>query len=186
MNDRILPLIAFCLAIGIVFFYIRPAWFETIATTKAIIASDMQALAAADDYSKQQNALLTEFSAIDPADLDRASAFLPDSVDNVGLILDLNGLAARSGLALANIDVVTQDPANRTSASSGALPSTTNNPVGSVNLSLSATGTFSALQTFLKGVEKSARLLDVQDIVIKGSETGVYTYQMTARLYWLR
>jgi hypothetical protein len=42
------------------------------------------------------------------------------------------------------------------------------------------------MQTFLTGIEKSARLLDVQDILVTGSDTGVYTYQMTMRLYWLR
>jgi len=55
-----------------------------------------------------------------------------------------------------------------------------------VDLSLSAIGTYTALQNFLRGVEKSVRLLDIKDIVVKGSDTGVYTYQMKLRLYWLR
>ena len=38
----------------------------------------------------------------------------------------------------------------------------------------------------MAGIEKSLRLLDVQDLVVKGSDTGVYTYQMHIRFYWLR
>jgi hypothetical protein len=55
-----------------------------------------------------------------------------------------------------------------------------------VNLNLSALGTFAAFQNFLIGIERSARILDISDIVVKGSDTGVYSYQMVIRLYWLR
>jgi hypothetical protein len=109
---------------------------------------------------------------------------LPDSVDNVGLILDLNALAARSGLSLSNIDVTKNAAAS--SDASGALPVARVNPTGSIDLSLSAVGTYAALQTFLVGIEKSIRLIDVQDIVVKGSDTGLYTFQMKLRIYWLR
>ncbi len=188
MNSRILPTLALIVSIGIFFVYVNPVWNGSIAETKAKIALDDQALVAASEYTRQQNALATERDAIDPENLAKLSTFLPDSVDNVGLILDLNALAARSGLSLANIDVVTNEvggakPAAQTPA---GLPTAAQNPTGSVNLSLSAVGTFTALQSFLNGVERSARLLDVQDIVVKGSDTGVYTYQMSIRLYWLR
>jgi len=186
MNSRILPSVSILLAIGILFGYAGPAWSGSLADTKAAIALDDQALAAAKEYAMQQNSLASARSAIDPADLARLSTFLPDSVDNVGLILDLNALAARSGLALSNVDVVTND-ADASATQRGTLPgSTAQDPVGSVNISLTAVGTFGALQAFMAGVERSARLLDFRDIVVKGSDTGVYTYQMTLRLYWLR
>jgi hypothetical protein len=110
-------------------------------------------------------------------------------VDNVGIILDLNALAARSGLALSNVDVLSSSQTGSSGASQtsdGSLPAGGESPVGYVDLSLSAKGTYPALQGFMRGIEQSARLLDVRDLVVKGSDTGVYTYQMTIRLYWLR
>lgn len=188
MNSRILPTLALMVAAGIFFAYVNPTWSVSISATKAAIASDDQALAASDEYIKNQNALESARSAIDQSNLDRLSVFLPDSVDNVGLILDLNALAARSGLSLSNIDVTTNAASTEStnSGSVGALPTAITNPVGSVDLSLSAVGTYTALKTFLVGVEKSERLLDVRDLVVKGSDTGVYTYQMKVRIYWLR
>lgn len=185
MNSRILPIFALSLAIGIFFAYVNPTWSGSIADAKAVIALDDLALASADEYTTKQNDLATKRASIDTTNLERLSTFLPDSVDNVGLILDINALAARSGLSLANIDVATGDGGVKNSAP-GALPTTAVNPVGSINLSLSALGTFSAFQAFLSGLERSARLLDIQDIIVKGSDTGVYTYQITLRLYWLR
>ena len=71
---------------------------------KSAIISDEQALTAASTYGGQ-NLLASARDAMNPADLERLSVFLPDSVDNVGLILDLTALASRSGLSLSNIDV---------------------------------------------------------------------------------
>ncbi len=186
MNSRILPLLALMLAFGIFFTYISPTWSGSIAATKTAITLDEEALAAASRYARQQNELAEKRNAIDPANLARLAVFLPDSVDNVGLILDLNALAARSGFSLANIDVVANAAGVANAAAGSALPSPGTSKVGSIDLSLSAVGTYAALQAFLAGVEKSARLLDVRSITVKGSETGVYAYEIKLRLYWLR
>lgn len=184
MNSRILPLLALLVAAVIFFMYVNPTWSGPIATARVSIASDNEALAAASQYAEQQNDLATARNAISLTDLSRLSTFLPDSVDNVGLILDINALAAHSGLSLSNIDVTTD--VSNSSGSSGALPGAGMNPVGSIDLSLSAVGTYAALQNFLQGVERSRRLLDVRELSVRGSDTGVYNYQMSLRLYWLR
>ncbi len=185
MNSRILASLALIAAAGIFFAYVSPTWSGSIAAAQAAISADDQALAAAQQYTAEQNQLASARDAIDPASLASLSTFLPGSVDNVGLILDLNALAARSGLSVANIDVAAGGAGTGSSQSAGTLPTAASNPVGSVDLSLSASGTFAALQAFLSGVEMSARLLDLRDLVVKGSDTGVYNYQMTIRLYWL-
>lgn len=186
MNSRILPIFALMLAIGIFFAYVNPTWNDSIAETKAALFADDQALEAASVYTSQQTELIKQQEAIDPASLARLLLLLPDSVDNVGLILDLNTLAARSGVSLSNIDAVANSSDSAAQGTAGGLPTEGQSPVGSVDLSLSAVGTYAAFQTFLTGLEKSARLLDVRDLVVKGSDTGVYTYQMKVRFYWLR
>ncbi|OGG48292.1 hypothetical protein A2678_00230 [Candidatus Kaiserbacteria bacterium RIFCSPHIGHO2_01_FULL_53_31] len=178
MNNRAVALLALFLAAGILFGYTYPMWAGSIADTKAAIERDNQALDAARAYADRQRELMAARDAIDPANLARLTNFLPDSVDNVGLIVDLNALAARSGFSLSSIDVSasTVDPY--------AVPD--GNPVGSVELSLSAVGTYGSFQKFLKGVEESERLLDVRDLSITGSNSGMYTYDMSTRFYWLR
>jgi Tfp pilus assembly protein PilO len=183
MSSRIIPLFAFIFAVIIFFVYVNPTWSVGIADTKTAIADDNQALDSAAKYKTRQNQIAAARDAIDSAKLAALTTFLPGSVENVGLILDLNALASRSGLSITNIDVITDASAQQGSNSTNLSDV---NPVGSVDMSLSASGTFAALQTFLNGVEMSARLLDVHDLVVKGSDTGVYTYQMIIRLYWLR
>jgi hypothetical protein len=184
MSSRIIPSLALVVAAAVFFLYVGPTWRGPIAVAKATIASDEAALVAAKEYSDQQNQLAAARDAIDPANLTALATFLPDSVDNVRLILDLNALAARSQFSLSSINVA--HDAGSVPSTSGTLPSSGSGVVGSVDLSLSGVGTFNALQDFLSGVEKSARLLDVRDLTVRTAETGIYSYTMVLRLYWLR
>lgn len=200
MNSRALPLLALIAAALIFFGYVNPTWRGPVKAAKAAIASNDAALAAATAYVAEQNQLAAARSAIPAADLARLLAFLPDSVDNVRIILDLNALASRSGLTLSNINVAessgqggesgsssTGAPTGGSTAGSGQAASrSAANPVNSIDLTLSASGTYAALQTFLAGLERSGRLLDLRDLSVKGSNTGAYGYKMTVRLYWLR
>ncbi len=180
MTSRLLPFFSLVLAVGLFFGYVSPLWNGKVADAKAAIADDNKALESAKRYVERQNQLATERDAIDPAALARLETFLPDSVDNVGMILDLDALGTRSGLALTSIDVAKDSQATSATA---AVPS---DPVGTIDLTLAAEGTYAALQSFLDGVERSERLLDVRDITVTGSNTGVYDYNITLRLYWLR
>ncbi len=181
MNGRILPLLALVIAIGAFFVYVNPLMSGPIAEAKAAIARDDAALAVAQQYTAQENQLAAARNAIDPAELTKLNELLPDSADNVRLILDLDRIAGDSGLQVSGINVVT----GTASGSSGGASIPASSPVSSIDLSLSAVGDYTAFQTFLSSVERSLRLLDVRSISIQGSDTGIYTYQVTLRLYWL-
>lgn len=183
MTSRLLPFLSMVAAVGIFFAYINPLWNGQIAEAKAAIAANNKALESADAYVKRENELAAQMNAIDPVALARLNSLLPDSVDNVGLVLDLNGLAGRTGLSLASVDV-----ANSAASGVGAAAAAGSSvdPVGAIDLTISAKGTYDALIKFLNGIELSGRLLDVRDLQVTGSDTGVYTYAMTIRLYWLR
>jgi hypothetical protein len=180
-----MPIFVLLVSAMLFFVYISPTWTGTIADTKTAIASDDAALKSAKDYADKQDDLEKQKNDIDPGNLARLTTLLPDSVDNVGLILSLNALAARSGLILSNIDVSSMSGASTGAATTPALAASVS-PINSIDLSVSAAGPYGAFQKFLQGVEKSQRLLDVRNIVVTGSNTNLYTYQMTIRLYWLR
>jgi len=189
MSNRILPIFALFIAVGIFFGYVRQTWNGEIAEIKIAIANDDKALAAASEYNRQQNALASARNAIDETSMGRLEILLPDSVDNVGIILGLNAIAARNGISISSIDVMpnakgTTGPLTDSAANNSGVGPV--NPVSSIDLSLSVVGGYVPLQNFLMEVEKSQRLLDVRDIIIKGSDTGIYKYNMILRLYWLR
>ncbi len=192
MNNRLLPILVLILALGVFVGYVNPTWTGKVADIKDAIEANDYALAAAQSYLTREEELLQKRDAMDQNDLAKLSAMLPDGIDNVGLILALNALAARSGLALSNVDVSqpTGTTANSSQGFGGGSGSGLDfgqvSPTGSVDLTLTATGSYAAFQGFLAGVESSERILDVRSISVQGTNTGLYTYQMTIRFYWLR
>ncbi|KND51376.1 MAG: putative pilO [Parcubacteria bacterium C7867-001] len=190
MISRILPFLTVLVAVGVFFGYINPTYTGPVAELRDRIHDYDQALAAAAEFKEREAQLLAERNNIPEEGIKRVEAFLPDGVDNVQLILDLNTLANRSGLKITNVAVSMAATPNTTPGSIGnagtALPLTTNtSPVESINMTMSATGSYTAFRTFLLGVERSLRPLDLVHLSLKDSDTGVYTYEMAFRIYWL-
>ena len=198
--QRLLPLIILVFAIALFFMYVKPTYSGSISTTRAQIASYDDALAAAQRFQQKEAQLTQERAQIPSDSLARLSAFLPDGVDNVQLILDLDALAARSGVTLSDFstqgDSGSSAPAaaNTTPASSGSsIPTlgqqnalSANSPIDSLKLTFKATGSYAAFRTFLSGMENSLRQMDITDLQVTQSNTGVYSYAVTVRIYWLR
>lgn len=182
------------LALGIFFVYVRPTYDSSVVAAQQQIDSYNAALAAAASYSAKQTELASERNAMSASDLARLTTFLPDGADNVQIILDLDALAARSGLSLA--DFTTSTPGSiaantpTTEVAPGSDASTIGAPTGSkvqpIELTVGATGTYGALRAFITGVERSLRLVDLVSLSVKQSNSGVYTYQMVLRLYSLQ
>jgi hypothetical protein len=184
--NRILPFLFILIAIGLFFFYVEPAWNGPIAQEKQQVASYNAALDAAATFTQKENQLIAEQNSIPAASLTRLETFLPDGVNNVQLILDLNSLAQKSGLQISNFAVGNAPQSSSDSSSdSGQGPQSTSN-VSSLTITLSAAGTYQAFKTFLAASEQSLRQMDVTTLQVANSDTGVYTYSITYRIYWLQ
>ena len=192
--NRLIPLISLIIAITAFFVYIRPTYSGPIHTTREQIKSYDNALAAADRFQEKEAQLSQAKAQIPAESLSRLSEFLPDGVDNVQLILDMDALAARSGITLSDFDTKNTDGTTSTFSPSGSSTSQSqpglslisSSPVDSINLTFKASGTYSSFRTFLAGIENSLRPLDVVALDVTDSATGVYTYSVTVRIYWLR
>jgi hypothetical protein len=187
MIGRILPVILLLIALGIFVGYINPAYTKGILPLQSQIRAYDSTLAAAADFNRKEATLASERNAIPADSIARLYAFLPDGVDNVQLILDLNALAARSGIKLSNFDIKTNSPSSPGSnQSAGALPLQSGAKATEfLDVTVKATGTYGAFRTFLHGVELSLRPLDLVQMSLGTSANGVYTYDLTFRIYWL-
>jgi len=195
MISRLIPIIMVLGALGLFFGYVQPTYQGSIAALRAETKDLDTALLAAREFKEKEVQLTQERTKIPAEQLTRLQSALPDSVDNVQLIVDLNSLAARSGVQLSEFDIVggagsTASTAGTApapgDASTGALALAQDESMESLELSVAATGSYAAFRTFLYGVESSLRPLDVVELSVRDSATGVYTYNVTFRLYWLR
>lgn len=199
--QRLFPLLALVVAVALFFAYVKPTFSGPISATRAQIASYNDALVAADRFQQKETELTQERAQIPSDSLQRLSEFLPDGVDNVQLILDLDALAARSGVTLSDFSTQGDQQSGQSAAAPGSqsTPSTgstipalgqqsleSGSPLESLSLTFKAIGSYASFRSFLAGMENSLRPLDITDLQVKQTETGVYSYAVTVRIYWLR
>jgi len=187
MIQRAIPIVLILAAVGIFFAYTNPTYTGEISESKLEVKTLDDALAAAESFKDRENQLERERLALSAEGLERLQAFLPDSVNNIQLILDLDELADRSGVQLSNFDVgESGEGEDGTGDDVGSIALSSTEAVESLEIMVTAVGSYSAFHTFLEAAEKSLRMLDIVSITVKSSNTGVYTYDITFRIYWLQ
>jgi hypothetical protein len=180
------------LALALGYLYIYPTWTGVISTDQQQIASYNSALDGALKFSDQEKQLITQSNAISPSNLMRLQEYMPDGVDNIQLILDLDQLARRYGVGLSDFAIQNNstDGTDSTAAApgnpdSGSTALQSEGATNSLDLTVTATGSYDSFQAFLTAAELSLRPLDVMKLGLVSTNTGIYTYTMTFRIYWL-
>ncbi|PIR85197.1 hypothetical protein COU15_02205 [Candidatus Kaiserbacteria bacterium CG10_big_fil_rev_8_21_14_0_10_45_20] len=174
------PILFILVAGGILFGFINPTWSEI-----KVLREEEEKYNSALDRSRllqeTRDQLLSRYNTFSPAELARLEKFLPDNVDNVRLILDIDSIAGRYGMRIR--DVILSSDTSRTDL--GQL-GPDENRFDSRILSFSVTGSYTEFRAFLEDLEQSLRLVDVMKITFSSTDSGVYDYSLSIKTYWLK
>lgn len=189
MMRTLISLISLVAAGGIFFMYTQPTY-DSVQAANAKIAQYDEALSKASELQQLKQTLLTRYNTFDPAQIDRLQKLLPDHVDNVRLILDIDSLAGKHGMALQNV-VVSSAGSSNAQGSTGAIGAS-KQPYDSLTIKFTTQGTYETFGQFLSDLESSLRIVDLVSLSLaRSSATGqgtgpLYTYDITLRTYWLK
>jgi len=123
--------------------------------------------------------LLEEYNAFTQEDLDRLKKALPDNVDNIRLIMDIDGIASKYDLSLRNVAVeITGNAPGVISSGEGEY--------GIATVTFSVACPYKTFLRFLADLEQSLRIIDVVSIAFSSDDTGVYAYTVSFKTYWLK
>ena len=180
----ILPIILIVAALGLFVAYTNPAYQSDLGLQTQVASYD-DALNKSQELLATRDQLLSKRNTFSTDDVQKITHMLPDNVDNIRLIIDINNIAARRGLALQNValgevsDASTQRSALAVGPSGGA--------VGSVELGFAVTASYDDFLAFLQDLEHSLRIVDVEKITFASTPTptGKYSFSFTIRTYWL-
>ncbi len=186
MTKLIIAGIGFVLAGSIFFSYTQPTY-ANIGVAKAQIAQYDDALLKAKQLDQLKQTLTNKYNSFNPDDINRLQAMLPDHADNIGLILELDSLASRYGMALENADVTAD-------ASSASAPqnATAGSVIGvsplyaTITMHFSTIGSYDNFRSFLHDLETSLRLVDLSSLTITPDPSGSYHYEVIIKTYWLQ
>ena len=126
--------------------------------------------------------LLTKFNNISPADKAEMATILPNSLDFVRLISQIDAVAANYGLSVDKISL------KEVSSSVGNSIQTAepNKPYQSAIIGFSFVASYDKFNLFLNDLEKSLRILNIKSLKIEPKEDGVYSYAVEFETYWLK
>jgi Tfp pilus assembly protein PilO len=180
--------IAVILAGAAFFLYTKPTY-DAMQANQTLVSQYDVALNKVAELDKVRDKLLQQNNSFDPANLDRLQKFVPDHVDNIALILDIDGIASRYGMALQNIDVGGSGNAATTDTAIHSSGSAYN----SIIMKFSVQGSYDTLLAFMGDLQSSLRLVDIESFSLSpgntqtpGSNARIYTLSLTLRTYWIK
>lgn len=169
-------------SIGLFVVYTNPAYQE-MKVLRAQVASYDEALNKSQELRTVRDGLLAKRNTFPTEAVAKLERVLPDNVDNIRLIIDINNIAARHGLTLT--DVALGEVGGKNGERSAVAVGVSSDTVGSVEVGFSVSATYEGFLAFLMDIEHSLRIVDIEGLSFKtGSEVPVYS--LTIRTYWLR
>ena len=130
-----------------------------------------------------QQGLLDTYNSFDPVDIDKLNKMLPDNVDNVRLIIDINNIAKPNNMTIRNIQIKEEDSKSGSDLIQGGNETMKK---GSVILGFSVTGPYNNFLTFMSDLAKSLRIVDVTSVSFSSDDKDLSTYSVEIQTYWLK
>lgn len=177
-----IPVIFVIAAIGLFVVYTNPTY-QNIKSLQQQNASYDSALSTVQGLLNKLSTLTTQENSMSPDDLSRLQQILPDNVDNIRLIIDINNIASKHNLPLSDVNI--GDVGDTSQAQAGGDAS---GPVGDADISFSVvTNNYSDFLAFVQDLEHSLRLVDITKLTLTAPTTpsAPVTYAIGLQTYWL-
>jgi Tfp pilus assembly protein PilO len=191
MFKVIFPIIMTIAAIGLFVVFTNPAYKE-ISSLRTVQAAYDQALNNSQQLLKVRNDLMVKFNNLSLSDKDRLTKLMPDTVDNIRLIIDTQNIAIGHGMTLKDIKYDARAQSNATNTTTApATPgqlAASQKDYGTFELEFSVTGTYQNFLAFITDIEQSLRLVDIESVTFQAPEAGSANmkYVIRIRTYWLK
>jgi Tfp pilus assembly protein PilO len=175
---NLFPILMLVASIGLFVGYIDPQYSE-IKSLQSQKADYDQALVDANKLGKKRDDLLTQINSFKQEDLTRLSKLLPDNIDNVRLIIDIDEIAKQYGMRIRNFIT------SQTKKEQGYVGDD-QSTYGTLALSFSTSGTYEQFVAFMGALESSLRLVDIVSIEFIAAETNISDFNVTIKTHWLK
>lgn len=179
---KYLPITLIAIAIVIFFAFIDPQYEEVQKVNKQKRDNDTM-LQLAQDLQRQRDLLQGSYNSIAIEERRQLEKLLPDTVDNVRLVLDINNIAEQYGITIQNIDISKDSGATDQRVASSVERAT---DIGTIRLGFTITSTYEVFINFMKDLEETLRVVDIKSLNIRQGQGVFMNYEIVIDTYWLR
>ena len=197
MNRNITATILVVLAIGI-YLTVTKGMLADANAVQQVNVQYSTAIDSADQLIQVRDQVLKNYNGLSQDDRDRLDKMIPNTVDNIRLIIDLNSVALRHGFSLRNIKAVAGANAQNGNGTSGSTaPVMLSNNAANANViatpvldtvtvSFSVSAPYLQFISFMQDLEADLRIMDLTHLTMSANDTGTYDYNVEFKTYWMR
>ncbi len=191
---------------GVLFFVITNPLYGDIKKVRKEVEVYNTALDNSKELQVRRDELMKNYKSVKKVDMDRLESFLPNTVNNIKFILEVERIANLHGMAIEDIkfDSIKLDETkdNTTGEDSMLIVSDTSEslPYGVFPVEFSTEGKYETFISFLKDLEYNLRLIDVKSVIFTVPEVldtkavpgedrkdpTIYRYTLKVETYWLK
>lgn len=172
-----IPIILLVASFSAFIWFIDPAY-QTIQTLSADAEVFNDALNNSKELQAVRDQVLKEYNAISATDIDMLLKLLPNTVDNVRLVRDIDGIASLHGMTLRGVRVELGEEDRSVGPSARSY--------GAATISFVVSAQYQSFVSFLADLEKSLRLVDITNVSFGASDLDLAEYQVSIKTYWLK
>ncbi len=207
MTRFITPIILIGISIAVFLIFTSPI-FNSIADLRAQVASYDEALNNSKMLENERDKLTAKYNSINPDNLIKLQKLLPENIDNIRLILEMEQIASPYGMTLRDVKydsptkkigaVDATTPSGAGEIQGGVIDSSPQKDYGVWNLEFSTTGTYNNFLNFTRDLQSNLRIVDISSVQFLSSDTRVappagklspdetYKYNFKIQTYWLK
>ena len=176
MMRFVMPIVLIGIAISVLFVLADPLY-NDISALKTQAASYDNALDNSKMLENERDKLTAKYNAINPDNLMRLVKLLPENVDNIRLILEIEQIASPYGMVLRDVKYNTVDTSVLTpTAAAGIVQGGGASPArkdyGIFDLEFSTSGSYDNFVNFAKDLENNLRIVDISSITFSSGTSA--------------
>lgn len=192
----IMPVILIGIAISVFFVFAVPIYNE-LSSLRGEVGAYNQALGNSKALENERDKLTAKYNSFNRDDLSKIEKLLPENVDNIRLILEIEQLATPYGMSLRDIkyDATETNPVVQDGAVVQGSTRQSRKEYGTLNMEFTTSGSYDNFINFTRDLENNLRIVDIAAVAFSsGSGTDVkktsapetYEYDFTIKTYWLK
>lgn len=198
---KLLSSILFLIISVVLFFVVIDPTYGKVKQLRTDVATYDTALSNSTELQAKRDSLIETYKGVKIEDRDRLTHFLPSTIGNIELILEIEKIANLHGMPIGDIKFDTKNLENPDVVSTDNVVVAESDPsdylpYGIFPMEFIIEGKYDTFVSFLKDLEHNLRLVDVKSISFDvpqaattlGSTTdsSVYKYTLKVETYWLK
>lgn len=190
----ILPILFIGIAVVAFMFGVNP-WYNDISVLRSEILNYNTALNDSAELQKTEDSLIKTYNSIKQSDKDRLNNFIPNSVNNIQFILEVERIASLHNMPIKDLKFEAKKQNSSNGSTVVAQVGVDDKPYGIFPLEFATEGTYDSFVLLLKDLESNLRLVDVKSISFSvpegvkttdGVDPNIYKYSVKIETYWLK